>query len=237
MALTTITAKSNVFLTLEDVRDWLKIPADATTKDPNINNRLQRIINQVTDMAERYVQGPIKTREIPEEFHDGDSSNTIVPDFYPVRTITAIHVDFNRAFTTPTLIDPSNYILRGAPDSTFPSQVRGTDIVLRDDNSNSIIGRIFTGSTAGSIKLQYTAGWGADQSELPGDLVSAILMGIEFYYMLRESRDLNVKGKSVNGQSISRVQGLPKEVTDILDTYVDHTFGRNNMMQKNTFVL
>ena len=236
MGLTTVVLKDNVFLTLDDVKDWLKIPAGAADKDPNIDNRLARFMNQVTDMAERYIQGPIKTRTYTE-FRDGDSSNTIVPQFYPIREVQSVYVDFNRAFTAPTLVQPGQYILRGPADQSFPQKMRGTDIVLRDDNDTSIVGRIFTGSTCGSIKLTYTAGWGADQAEIPSDITSAILMGIEFYYMLREGRDLSTKTKAVNGQSTTRIQGLPKEVTDILDTYIDYTLGWNNRPQTNTFTL
>ena len=237
MAATQVQLKPNVFLSLDDVKDWLGITQAMVDKDSTLDNRLARLLNSMTDMAERHIHGPIKTRSIPAEFHDGDSSNTIIPDFWPVRDVGSIYVDFNRAFTAPTLVEKSNYILRGAPDPTFPNQVRGSDIVLRDDNDTSIVGRIFTGSTVGSIKIAYTAGWGADQTEIPADLINAILLGVEYYYRKRDSKDLGVKSKSVNGQSISFTQGLPKEVTDILDTYTDYTLGRNNRPQTNTFTL
>lgn len=229
--------KPNVFLSLDDVKEWLGITPQMCTASPGLENKLARLLNSVTDMAERHINGPIKTRSMPAEFHDGDSSNTIIPDYWPVREVNEIYVDFNRTFTAPTLIPKSNYILRGAPDPTFPNQVRGSDIVLRDDNDNSIVGRIFTGSVVGSIKMSYTAGWGADQSEIPGDITQAILMGIEYYYRKQDSKDIGVKSKSVNGQSITFVQGLPQEVKDILDTYVDYTLGRNNRPQTNTFTL
>lgn len=236
MALTKVQLKDNVFLTLEDVKDWLKISDDACVKDTGLENRVMRMMNSAADMCERYVGGPIKSRQYVE-FRDGDSSNTLVLDYYPIREVSDLRVDFNRAFTDPTIVKAGEYIIRGTPDPSFPGKIRGTDLVLRDDNDTSIVGRIFTGSTVGSIKITYTAGWGANQDEIPSDLVNAVLMTIEFYYMLRETRDMNTKSKSVNGQTTSRVQGLPKEVTDILDSYVDYTLGRNNRPQTNTFTL
>lgn len=237
MALTQVNLKQNVFLTLEDAKDWLKIPVGACDKDPGLDNRISRMLNQVTDMAERYIEGPIKTRTYVE-FRDGDSSNTIVPEFYPIRDVTEIRVDFNRAFPDTTIVQKGEYIIRGPADQSFPNQIRGTDIVLRDDNDTSIVGRIFTGSTVGSIKLTYTAGWGQNQDDIPADLISAVLMGIEYYYFKRENRSLGVKAKSVNEQSITYDNSaLPKEVTDILDSYVDKTFGFNNRPQTNTFTL
>jgi hypothetical protein len=237
MAATQVQLKPNVFLTLDDVKEWLGLTSQMCTANPGLENKLARLLNSVTDMAERHLNGPIKTRSIPAEFHDGDSSNTIMPDYWPVREIASIYVDFNRQFSQPTLIQKTNYILRGAPDPTFPNQVRGSDIVLRDDNETSIVGRIFTGSTVGSIKMAYTAGWGADQNEIPADLTQAILMGIEYYYRKQDSKDIGVKSKTVNGQSITFVQGLPLEVMSILNMYVDYTLGRNNRPQTNTFTL
>lgn len=234
---TTVTLKDNVFLTMDDVQDWLGLSTEACEKDGGrLMRKLTRIMNSITDMAERYVEGPIKTRTYTE-FRDGDSSNTIIPQYYPIREVVEIRVDFNRAFPDTSIVPAGNWIIRGPADPTFPQQMRGTDIVLRDDNDTSIVGRIFTGSTVGSIKLTYTAGWGRDQTEIPSDMIMAMLMAVEYYYRLEDSKDLNVRSKSVNGQSISRIQGLPKEVTDILDTYVDYTLGFNNRPQTNTFTL
>jgi uncharacterized phiE125 gp8 family phage protein len=230
MSVTTIALKSNVFLTVDDVKDWLKIPLANTDHD----NRLARLLNMVTDMAEKYCDGPLKTRSFTE-FKDGDASNTIVPDYYPVREVSEIRIDFNRAFGSNTVVQPSNYILRGTDD--LATGFKGTDIVLRDDNNTSIVGRIFTGSVAGSIELTYTAGWGNDQSDIPGDLQQAVMMGVEYFYITRENRELNIKSKTNNNQGYSREIGLPKEVLDILDSYKDYTLGRNNLPQKNTFVL
>lgn len=229
MAVTPLTLKSNTFLALDDVKDWLRIKDTDTTHD----NRLIRLINMATDLCEKYIGGPIKTRSFVET-RSGDSSNTIMPSYWPVRSITEIRIDYNREFPDATIIEPSNYLLEGPPDY-FEVAVMGQDVVLRSENASSIIGRIFNGSVVGSIKMSYTAGWGADQQTIEANLVHAVLMTVEYYYILKENRELNVTGKNNNGQNYSRTQGLPKEVVEILDEYKDFSFGFPNVPQKNRF--
>ncbi len=229
MAATTVVLKDNTFFTLDDVKDWLRVPLANTDHD----NRILRLINSVTDMCEKYIEGPIKTRSFVEE-RSGDSSNTIVPTYWPIRAVTEIKIDYNRTFDATSIVDPVNYVLQGPPD-VLEIAIKGQDVVLRDENSSSIIGRLFNGSVVGSIKMTYTAGWGDDQTEIPGDLSQAVMMGIEYFYMVRENRELNVTGKSTNGQEYRRKVGLPQEVTEILDSYKDYTFGGTNQPQRNRF--
>ncbi len=237
MAVTNITLKASTFLTLDDVKSHLRIPLANTEYD----NKVKRLINMATDMAEKYIDGPIKNRTIVET-RDGDSSDTMVPDYYPIRSITEIRIDYNRGFDSVTVIDATNYVLRGTPslDQTLGVGIKGSDVVIRDDNNTSIVGRIFTGSVVGAIRLTYVAGYGADINTIPYDLQQAVLMAIEYFYILAENRELNVKQK-VNGaggqQSYQRESGLPKEVEQMLDRYVDYGFGRNNKPQRNTFVI
>lgn len=231
MAVTDITLKPNVFFTLDDVKDHLKIKLDETKYD----NKIKRLINMATDLCEKYIDGPIKTRAFVED-RDGDSSDTMVPDYYPMREVTSIKIDYNRHFGPETEILSSNYLVRGMQDVEIG--FKGTDVVIRDDNNTSIVGRIFTGSVVGAIRLSYTAGWGIDMNDIPYDLQHAILLAIEYYYLLGENRELNVTSKSnMGGQSYNRETGLPKEARELLDSYKDFSFGRNNKPQKNTFTI
>lgn len=231
MAAPDITLKPNTFLTLEEVKDHLKIKQELTEYD----NRVKRLINMVTDMAEKYIDGPILTRVLTE-VRDGDASNTIVPDHWPVRSIEEIRIDYAGDFALePTVITPDQYVLRGTSDLSVG--VMGTDVVVRSDGNTAIVGRLFVGSVVGSIQLKYKAGWGETPAALPEDLKYACLMAIEYFYILRENRELNITGKSqFQGQSYQRKTGLPEEVTDMLDGYVDTSLGRNNRPQKNTFI-
>ncbi len=230
MAAQTVTLKTNVFLTLDDVKDWLKIKPANTEYD----NKLKRLLNMATDKCEKYIQGPIKQQQFTET-KDGDSSNTLVPDYYPVRSIDEIRVDYNRDFGDATIIQPDAYLLRKL-EGVSSIGVKGTDIVIRDDSNTAIVGRIFIGSVVGSIQVKYTAGWGADADDIPYDIQQAVLILIEHFYLLRENRELNLKSKSnMSGQGYSKELGIPIEVSLLLDDYVDQTMGRNNLPQRNLF--
>lgn len=224
--------KSNTFFTVDEVKEHLRIPLD----NPDHDNKVVRLINMATQLAERYIDGPILTRELAE-VRDGDASNTIIPDHWPVRSISEIRIDYNGDFSAPTtIIPPENFLIRGASDLEIG--IRGTDVVVRNDGNLSIIGRLFIGSVVGSIQVKYRAGWGDTASDLPEDMKYAVLMAIEYFYILRENRELNVKSKaSFQGQSYTREFGLPQEVKDMLDPYMDTSLGRGNRPQKNTFTI
>jgi uncharacterized phiE125 gp8 family phage protein len=231
MSVTPVNLKTNVFLTLDDAKSHLRIALTDTQYD----NKVKRLLQMATDLCEKYIDGPIKSRQFTET-RDGDSSDTMVPDYYPVRSIEEIRIDYNRQFDAPTIINASSYILRGTQD--LGVGIKGLDVVIRDDNNTSIVGRIFTGSVVGAIQLKYTAGWGTDMDSIPYDLQHAVLMTMEYYYLVGENRELNLKRKQNNqNQSYERDSGLPKEVEQILDSYKDVTLGRNNKPQRNTFVL
>lgn len=231
MAVTPQTLKSNTFLTLDDVKDHLRIPLTNTDHD----NRVIRLINMTTDLMERYIDGPIKTREFTE-VRDGDASNTIVPDHWPVRSITEVRIDYQGDFTPPTtIVTPDHFVLRGASDLAVG--IRGTDVAIRTDGNTAIIGRLFMGSVVGSVQIKYKAGWGENVSDIPEDIKYAALMAIEYYYILRENRELNVRSKNNNNQGYSREFGLPQEVRDILDQYRDTSLGRANRPARNSFTI
>lgn len=228
MAATPVKLKENVFLTVDDAKDWCKIPE--VNKDHD--NRIARLLNQATDMCEKYIDGPIKIRLITE-FKDGDSSNVIVPDFYPTREIVDLRMDYNRGFGDETIITSDNYILRGYAD--FDGRVKGTDVVLRDDSGVSLMGRIMSGSVMGALKMTYKVGYGESQDDIPADLIQAVLITVDYFYRARDNSDIGITNKTNNNQGYTRTAGLPVEVTDILDQYKDLTLGRNNSPQKNTF--
>ena len=211
---------------------------------PGFDGRLYRsltdIINGACDKVEAIISGPVLTRDFVEE-HDGSESNVFKPHHWPVRAVKELKIDYNRAFGPTSIVPPGQYFLRGGSDvkqtkGDVDIRVIGSDVVLRDDNENFILGRIFSGSVLGSIKVTYAAGWGATSDDLPQDIVLATKQLMEFWYFMRENRDIGVQSKGVKGESYSKMKdGIPEEILELLSQYEDTSLGTRPVPQRNYF--
>lgn len=240
------------YLTLAETADWLKIDWTVPTNVTKYTLTLTRLINTATKMVESYIGGPVLTRVL-REFRDGNSSDVVTPTYHPVRKLLEVRIDYNRGFDATTIVLDTQTVLRGMPEIDQAAldadpleidnailELRGSDIVLRDDNNTALLGRIFAGSIVQSIQLTYRAGWGDTADTIPADLVQATLMLVEYFYMLRENRDLGVNSRNNNNQGYRRDRndsGIPPEIELILDQYKDYSLGITDVPQKNTFTL
>jgi len=215
---------------------------DDVAFDKGVEERRKRyelLINSATDWVERYIQTNVITRTKQEDL-DGNNSNVIVPSHWPIRQINSIFIDFNRNFGAETELDPINFLLRGVADIPQDADVAltkiGNDIALRDDDENNVIGRVFSGSELGSIRVNYEAGWALDADDVPGGIKMATLQIIEFWEFQRSNRTLGVLSKGTMGQSFTKLKdGVPEAVTELLDPYENMTLGAYEKPQINLF--
>lgn len=238
--------KSTAYLTLEEMGVWLKIPAvklqAGPSQDPNLVAVLESLINSACDKVEKILDTPVLTRTFQED-HDGSNSNVIKPHHWPVTEITELKIDYNRAFGSTSIVPQTQYFLRGGADTRQVTgdptlRIIGNDLVLRDDNEHYVLGRIFSGSVLGAIRLKYKAGWGATPADLPADIVLATKQLVEYWYLLRENREINIKSRSVKGESSTTlVDGIPKLIYDMLSGYQDVSLGDRPVSQRNQFSL
>lgn len=195
-------------------------------------------INASCEKLESITRCPIITREFQEE-HDGNSANAITPSQWPIRTIGEIRIDYNRQFSDATILPQVDYFLRGEADrkqveGNVQLSIVGQDIVLRDDNEKFILGRVFSGSVLGSIRIKYTAGWGSTMDDLPSDIVVAGKQLMEFLYYQRENRDIAVQSKGVKGESYTRLRdGIPESIYEMVEQYIDVSLGTHSVPQRN----
>lgn len=250
MAIYTSILKPNVFITLEEVAEWLNIPSAsyAVPDEPTpfapkvreLRSLLERLMNVSCDKIESMIQTNVISKDFTEIL-DGNSSNVFVPSKWPITELTEIKIDFNRGFGSETLIDLGNATLRGFADKRQAStdvalRIIGNDIALRDDNKDSFLGKIFGGSEIGSIKIKYKAGWGQNINDVPWDLRQAAVLLVEFYYFQRSNRDLNVTSKGIRGESYTKVKdGVPDTIMEMIAPYEDSSFALHEKSQTNTF--
>lgn len=239
--------KANAYITLEEAGNWLKIklpklgiPTPTAETDTALIAALELLINAACQKVETYIRTNVLAKEFVE-YNDGDNSNTLSPKRWPLLEIVELNIDTNRIFIDDTKVDEVNYFLRGATDSRQDSgdlvlRVIGQDIVIRDDNEKFILGRIFMGSTLGSVKLTYKAGWALTADDVPSDIKIATLQIIEFYYYQRDNRDIGIASKSVKGESYQKNRDeLPEQIFSTLDPYQDVSIGDHVQPQRNTF--
>jgi len=226
---------------------------DPIAERAKLVKRLEILINAACDRIETYLQGVVLPKQFTEH-KDGNSSNVIIPSQWPVMTVDEIIIDYLRGFPTNLVLDETYYFNRGPVDKRQETtdttlRISGTDIVLRDDGRDYIVGRFFAGSSLGSIQLKYTAGWTRtytravndetglleiDPDDVPYDMVLAVLQLVEFWYYQRDNRDIGIIGKGVMGENYTkRESGIPTQITDILDPYRDEAFGSYEQPQRN----
>jgi hypothetical protein len=243
--------KSSAFLTVEEASEWLNIPMEkiripeedqAWAKGGEELRRLvERLINVSCDKIESILQTSVIEKTF-KEYHDGNNSNVVVPSKWPITEVTEIRIDYNRGFGNETVINTSNNAtLRGFADvrqhsSDLSLRIIGNDIALRDDNKDTFIGKIFSGSVIGAIQIIYKAGWAKNYDDVPWDLRHAATLLLEYYYYQRSNRDLNVSSKGIRGESYTRVKdGIPETIHELLEPYIDHSMPMHQKSQTNIF--
>jgi hypothetical protein len=236
--------KANAYVTTAEAAAWLKIkPAKLDSASPDYDSQLNTVIELLINMSCTRVETIIGTTVIAKQYiddYDGNNSNVIVPHMWPVVQIVDLNIDILRKFDSVTSIDKVNYFLRGQADKRQAStdvdiRIVGQDIVIRDDNEKFILGRIFLGSSLGSIRMTYKAGWALAADDVPDDLKMATLQLIEYFYLMRDNRDLNIKSKNVKGDSYSTREDIPSHILDMLIPYKDVSLGSHSNPQRNTF--
>lgn len=201
---------------------------------------IERLINVSCDKIEQMIQTPVVAKDF-EEVIDGNNSNVIIPSKWPILSITEIKIDYNRGFSSTTVINPVHYFARGYADKRqLPGDISlrtiGNDIVLRDDGKDTIIGTLFGGSVLGSIKIKYKAGWALTNDDIPWDLRQAATLLVEYYYFQRSNKDLNISSKGVRGESFSKIKdGIPDTITEMVLPYEDFALALHEKSQTNVF--
>jgi uncharacterized phiE125 gp8 family phage protein len=91
--------------TLARVKRHLNLDADNTDLDDKIND----LIPAASLALEHHIGHPLHEATYTE-YYDGDRTNEIILDHYPVSAITSINDDLTRVFDAASLLLPANYV-------------------------------------------------------------------------------------------------------------------------------
>lgn len=156
-----VTLDPNALTTLENAKEYLKIPAADTTKDDSLKN----FINRSLGIIEQYCGRFFKARNVTE-YHDGDGTEIILTAEMPINSVAELNVDGTRAFLAATQIAAADFVIKSKP---------GVIELLRGGDFET--GAVFSRGQQ-NIKVTYNAGYAA----IPQDVEMACLIHVAYLY-------------------------------------------------------
>lgn len=169
-----------VLATVEDLADTLRVPLGTEEV------YLQKLLNRAREYLNTATRRKLDTATFTE-YHDGDGSRVVQLKNYPVTSVTSIHDDPDRNFTSSSLLDSTTYAV---------DEVNGRITLLRDPLLRTL-STVF-GCGAQNIKVVYVAGYSA--STVPDDLKQALLEMAGALYQNPQGR--SIKSERIGGYSV-----------------------------------
>ena len=91
--------------TVDKVKKWHNLSSDVA----NTNNAfILSLIRQKSSLIENYLDRKIRL-QTHTEYYDGDGSNILQLNNYPISSVTSLNVDTQRDFASTTVVDSDNY--------------------------------------------------------------------------------------------------------------------------------
>lgn len=133
------------------------------------------------------------------EYYNGDGTNTLLVNNYPITAITHVYDDLDRTYGDDTELDSDDLVYM--PDGLAYS-------IVYD-------GGAFTRGVK-NIKAMYTAGY----ATVPWELQQACLEIIIYYYKNTEENRFGVTTRTAGGGSMTiETTQIPKSALEVLDKY------------------
>jgi hypothetical protein len=192
----------NALISLTDLKAYLSADTgDEFLTDTSTDNELERIINSASLYANRYTGVDLLSRE-HTEYYDGDGSNTLFLDNFPVTTAVAdidLWIDTDREYEDDDKIETGDIILYSSTGK----------IVLEDT--------VFSRAPQ-SVKITYTAGYSL--ANVPADLAYAIKLICAAMWKKKKDKLVNVTGVTLEGTSVTLTEkDIPALAKEILDEF------------------
>ncbi len=172
----------------------VKVLTGAATADDAIT---QTLITKASVYANNYT-GRILAQQTFTEIYDGDGTDILFLENYPIASVTTVHQDSERAFGSTTL-------------------VASTDYLTYADNRKLVS----TGTTwfadIQTIKVVYVAGFAI--GSIPEDLVNAVTMLVDFWFKEYDAHRFGVTSTGTDTNRITYEKIIPVEIKEMLNPY------------------
>lgn len=159
----------------------------------------QTLITKASVYANDYT-GRILAQQSPfTETYDGDGSNILFLDNYPITSVTTVHQDSDRVFGSDTLVPSTDYL-------TYADNRKLVGIGTRWFKDIQ------------TIKVVYVAGFAI--GSIPEDLVNAVTMLVDFWGKEYDAHRLGVTSTGTDTNRITYEKNIPVEIKEMLNPYV-----------------
>jgi hypothetical protein len=183
---------------LADVKAQLDIQPSNLSQD----TRLTLYINAATQAIETYCGREFTLNATRTEYHDGDGSNAVLTNQWPINSISELWIDSGRLFTDITL------------------KLAATDYGYQGTNRITLFNQI-SPKASGVIKIIYSSGY----ATAPYDLNLACIWLVEWFYFHRNRQDMGRTTASKGDESIGVLAEAPKMILQLLNPYRDYRSG------------
>jgi hypothetical protein len=191
---------------MAEAKTHLKVPTGVTSDDLAI----EMFINAASERIAAWCDRVFIEAEYTE-LHSGRRQNFLLPNQYPIWSISEIRIDNSRNWSdAQTLVPSSAYSLSDYNttiqyDGSFPTGYN-------------------------NIRIIYTAGY----ATIPSDLKLACLWFVEWFYRHRSREDMGRTTMTKNSESISVLAETPKMINQILLDYQRCEFNNSQSPVRNS---
>jgi uncharacterized phiE125 gp8 family phage protein len=162
---------------------------------------LADLINRASAFANKFTGRQLLEADFTE-YYDGDGTDELTLNNYPVSDVESLHDDTLRAFGSDTEIDEDDIILDGA--AGIIKLWNGTFTFLKGKRN---------------VKVVYTAGYADDA--VPHDLKEAVLMIVQHHYKrVYQDQRIGLASETVGDHTMQySEEAIPKKAADTLARY------------------
>jgi hypothetical protein len=208
-AISPVQADASAVITLQEVKDFLKIPTLTLDDD----NYLQTAINEASTEMENYINNKIVVQTLTDEIYDGNGTNRIYTNYSPIVGLGAVG-----ASTADQL---AALRVRDTVDDSFAAVETDINHIHLDIKKPyiALYDEIFPYGRQ-TVKITYRAGWSVVPTEFKE---GCLMLVIAKYKDSRRGQDrFGKESESINGtvgSSSIRYTDIRKKVYELISGY------------------
>jgi uncharacterized phiE125 gp8 family phage protein len=189
---------STALIDVATVKEALKIPTATTSEDTVLGS----MISRASILANKFA-GRTFLQQTYTEYYDGDGTDTLMVNNYPIGAVTSLYDSTDRVFDSGSAIDV-------------------TDDVMIDADAGIV--RLWNNAIAfntgkANIKIVYTGGYAL--ASMPYDIQEAVILIVQHQYRrIYQDQRIGLASETIGDHTMQYVEDwIPKKAKEILERY------------------